>query len=252
MAPSPLRLQSMNSEVGSSQSLPSSPRPLERYAVPEIPRWEDLRLAQSSSATPTSMDRSYVMMTSNSGNDNVPYPTDPALLNERAWDQSHGQHAELEAMRRQQQMVYELERSRMRDRASRHEQMQREDSRAESSSSPSRIPTRKVPQHKVYLINCKHCDLFLTDRGMKAVLLLKPHITLYSTDAVPTNCSPVYPSHSFFGGFTQNEPPVERTCDCLTQSLGCHGCGATVGYNIVAPCARCTSNVAKHQRGSNG
>lgn len=99
----------------------------------------------------------------------------------------------------------------------------------------------------------------------QAVLLLKPNIILFSTDASPVNASPAWPTE----GVTPNpdtdladfdpsglpappqEPPVERTCDCLTSSLACHGCGATVGYHIVQPCARCTASVAKHQRSAN-
>ncbi|CBQ70523.1 conserved hypothetical protein [Sporisorium reilianum SRZ2] len=110
----------------------------------------------------------------------------------------------------------------------------------------------KESQHKVYLLNCKHCGNFLSDRGMKAVLLLKPNITLYSTDIVPSTCGPFFGGSTFHGGMDSNEPPVERTCQCLTQSLGCYGCGAQVGYNIISPCARCTSSVMKHSRSSNG
>ncbi|EEB88242.1 hypothetical protein MPER_14035, partial [Moniliophthora perniciosa FA553] len=29
--------------------------------------------------------------------------------------------------------------------------------------------------------------------------------------------------------------PPPRTCECLTQTLCCHGCGSTVGYMIVIP-----------------
>lgn len=113
---------------------------------------------------------------------------------------------------------------------------------------PQRRSTRIPNQHRVYLINCKSCGHFLTDRGMKAVLLLRPHITLYSTDAIP-NCGPLYPADQVP---VPSEPVLERTCNCLTQSLGCYGCGAAVGYHIVSPCSRCTNSVAKHQRSSNG
>ncbi|KDN45094.1 hypothetical protein K437DRAFT_278511 [Tilletiaria anomala UBC 951] len=241
----------------SDSSSPFSSRLLDRYAVPAIPRWEDLRSGAASSlsnrsANPPSFQRSYYPTSA----DNSAAPE--ISLTEQSLDHFYRQSIEAEAIRRQQQMVYELERARMRERALRSEHSQMEDVRTDSTSAPAGRASspsrslRKSPQHKVYIINCKHCDLFLTDRGMKAVLLLKPHITLYSTDAMPTNCSPIYAPRTFLGGFASLEPPVERTCDCLTQSLGCHGCGATVGYNIVAPCARCTSNVAKHQRGSNG
>ncbi|KAJ9477598.1 hypothetical protein PHBOTO_001173 [Pseudozyma hubeiensis] len=110
----------------------------------------------------------------------------------------------------------------------------------------------KESQHKVYLLNCKHCGNFLSDRGMKAVLLLKPNITLYSTDIVPSTCGPFFGGSAFHGGVDSSEAPVERTCQCLTQSLGCYGCGAQVGYNIISPCARCTNSVMKHSRSSNG
>ncbi|PWN47355.1 hypothetical protein IE53DRAFT_321365 [Violaceomyces palustris] len=122
---------------------------------------------------------------------------------------------------------------------------------SQSSSSSSSSSSREQ-QHKVYLLNCKHCGNFLSDRGMKAVLLLKPNITLFSTDAAPTTCGPLYSPSRFSGGADPSEPPLERTCDCLTQSLGCYGCGAQVGYNIVSPCSRCTNSVIKHQRSSNG
>lgn len=125
----------------------------------------------------------------------------------------------------------------------------RQDTVAQPAPSP---PVLRDAQHKVYLLNCKHCGNFLSDRGMKAVLLLKPNITLYSTDIVPTTCGPYFSSSTFHGGMDPTEPPVERTCECLTQTLGCYGCGAQVGYNIISPCARCTNSVMKHQRSSNG
>lgn len=112
-------------------------------------------------------------------------------------------------------------------------------------------PPRDV--HQVYLLNCKSCGNFLTDRGMRAVLLLKPHVTLFSTDVMPTTCGPLYPpSQTFPSTASSSEAHVERTCECLTQTLGCYGCGAQVGYHIVSPCIRCTASVTGSQRGSNG
>lgn len=116
---------------------------------------------------------------------------------------------------------------------------------------PQTTQTTSSQQHRVYLINCKSCGTFLTDRGMKAVLLLRPHITLYSTDAMP-NCGALHAPSRLAEPSAPHEPIVERTCDCLTQSLGCYGCGNAVGYHIVSPCQRCTNSVAKHQRSSNG
>jgi hypothetical protein len=43
-----------------------------------------------------------------------------------------------------------------------------------------------------------------------------------------------------------------RTCECLTQTLWCHGCGTGVGYMIVVPCIRCTSSTTVNNRTTNG
>jgi FAM72 protein len=256
-----LRPQSSLPSLHDAATSASSSRTLDRFAVPAIPRWDELRSdgngRSASPEFPPSYPAQSLHRPLSRTNERL---TPPAPAYRTASDLSMGEstmdfhgrsRAELEALYRQQQMTSELERARMRDRALRSEQMHMEHP-VSSRPSPRASSPRKLPQHKVYLINCKHCDLFLTDRGMKAVLLLKPNITLYSTDSIPTNCSPLYPPSPFLTGNSHHGPPVERTCDCLTQTLGCHGCGAPIGYNIVAPCARCTSSVAKHQRGSNG
>ncbi|CAH7688280.1 FAM72 protein-domain-containing protein [Phakopsora pachyrhizi] len=104
--------------------------------------------------------------------------------------------------------------------------------------------------HRVHLLSCAHCGCFVSDRGMKAVLLLRPSITLFSTDGMPYNCGPVYQDgHEDNYGSSE---PVERTCDCLTQSMGCYGCGNTIGYHIICPCSRCVDSVSKHRRAANG
>lgn len=111
---------------------------------------------------------------------------------------------------------------------------QHHDITAHRTPSPSLAhptPRRSEPHHRVYVLRCSHCDSFLSDRGMRAVLLLKPHITLFSTDVAPVNCGPLY-------GSQDDEPDcaeekVERTCECLTQSLGCFSCGNTVGCRLI-------------------
>lgn len=45
---------------------------------------------------------------------------------------------------------------------------------------------------------------------------------------------------------------ASRTCECLTQTLWCHGCGNSVGYMIVVPCVRCTSSMTVTNRTTNG
>ncbi|KAG9126686.1 hypothetical protein FRC07_002379 [Ceratobasidium sp. 392] len=166
------------------------------------------------------------------------------------------------------------------------------------------VPPAPVTGHKVYVLDCKSCGTFLSNRGMKAVLLLRPNIALFSTDAMPVNCSPqptggqhtsndqcdrhpqdithlvqearpVSPVREqveevlyarFFlpvkreavgkhsetllpersadlatGAYPTPTQSLPRTCECLTQTLSCHGCGAGIGYMIVTPCARCTA-----------
>ncbi|KAF8210387.1 hypothetical protein K438DRAFT_2011791 [Mycena galopus ATCC 62051] len=115
-------------------------------------------------------------------------------------------------------------------------------------------PPPPVP-HKVWILDCKSCGTFLTNRGMKAVLLLRPNVALYSSDALPLHCSAsssealrpaaACPSSSTHRG-------GGRTCECLTQTLCCHGCGSAIGYMIVIPCARCTSSISTTNRATNG
>ncbi|KIY66893.1 hypothetical protein CYLTODRAFT_444406 [Cylindrobasidium torrendii FP15055 ss-10] len=110
------------------------------------------------------------------------------------------------------------------------------------------------PAHKVWILDCKGCGTFLTNRGMKAVLLLRPNLALYSSDALPINCSAYTYNADALRPPTCHAPPAgpPRTCECLTQTLCCHGCGSPVGYMIVIPCARCTSSASASSRTTNG
>ncbi|KAJ7497405.1 ubiquitin-related domain-containing protein [Mycena latifolia] len=126
--------------------------------------------------------------------------------------------------------------------------------------------------HKVFILDCK-CGTFLTNRGMKvtvplrlvvlsfisltlqAVLLLRPNVALYSSDALPVNCSAYTSNPQVLRPATtcpssSAHPP--RTCECLTQTLCCHGCGNNIGYMIVIPCVRCTSSISTTNRATNG
>ncbi|KAF7975039.1 hypothetical protein HWV62_10521 [Athelia sp. TMB] len=77
---------------------------------------------------------------------------------------------------------------------------------------------------------------------MKAVLLLRPNVSLFSTDALPINCSTfsskpdasIPPPPSTSGAYNTG-PSSDRTCECLTQTLCCHGCGGMIGYMVVSP-----------------
>ncbi|PPQ97383.1 hypothetical protein CVT26_006617 [Gymnopilus dilepis] len=117
---------------------------------------------------------------------------------------------------------------------------------------PVNLPPPSIA-HKVWILDCKTCGSFLTNRAMKAVLLLRPNVSLYSSDVLPANCS----------AYSSNPEVVQtplaskahgssRTCECLTQSLCCHTCGTAVGYMIVVPCTRCTSSVSASNRVTNG
>ncbi|KAJ7045625.1 hypothetical protein C8F04DRAFT_1065520 [Mycena alexandri] len=109
--------------------------------------------------------------------------------------------------------------------------------------------------HKVWILDCKSCGTFLTNRGMKAVLLLRPNVALYSSDALPVNCSAYTSNPNAIRPAaacpSSSAHPV-RTCECLTQTLCCHGCGSAIGYMIVIPCTRCTSSISTTNRATNG
>ena len=98
-------------------------------------------------------------------------------------------------------------------------------------------------------------SLMRADKLPQAVLLLRPNVPLYSTDALPINCSAYSPSPES-SSLCASSPPefssATRTCECLTQTLCCHGCGSAVGYTIVSPCRRCTSSISASQRATNG
>ncbi|KAJ7072229.1 hypothetical protein C8F01DRAFT_1103042 [Mycena amicta] len=132
------------------------------------------------------------------------------------------------------------------------------------------VPPQPSPPpvaHKVYILDCATCNIFLTNRGMKAVLLYgcgqgpsylapysclcRPSVALYSSDSLPVNCS-VYTSNPHALRPACSAAPTNRSCECLTQLLACHSCGASVGYMIVLPCARCTSSITTANRSTNG
>lgn len=121
------------------------------------------------------------------------------------------------------------------------------------------MSSNPAPQ-EVYILDCRSCGTFLTNRGMSAVLLLQPDVSLYSTDALPVNCSvspgspqlPPYQEDHI--SLSSNTCPsglpgaIPRTCECLTQTLCCHGCGSAVGYMVVIPCRRCCNSITPTDR----
>lgn len=54
-----------------------------------------------------------------------------------------------------------------------HSSSRTSDQNQPSTSSSSRNQSSGEQQHRVYLLNCKHCDNFLSDRGMKVSNLNK-------------------------------------------------------------------------------
>ncbi|KDR75790.1 hypothetical protein GALMADRAFT_122086 [Galerina marginata CBS 339.88] len=119
---------------------------------------------------------------------------------------------------------------------------------------PNPYPHPSPPiAHKVWILDCNTCDTFLTNRGMKAVLLLRPNVSLYSSDALPDNCSAYSSSPEALRPHRSNGSSSQsRTCECLTQTLCCHTCGSAIGYMIVLPCTRCTSSISATNRATNG
>lgn len=115
---------------------------------------------------------------------------------------------------------------------------------------PLSAPTHPIA-HKVWILDCRTCATFLTNRGMKAVLLLRPNVSLYSTDALPANCSAYSTNPDALRCPPCRPPGAPRSCECLTQTLCCHTCGTSIGYMIVVPCSRCTSVTASN-RATNG
>lgn len=71
----------------------------------------------------------------------------------------HHQQLEHERLRQRERMVRERERER-------EEQLIRSHSRHQQQHQSSQRPSGEQ-QHRVYLLNCKHCGNFLSDRGMK-------------------------------------------------------------------------------------
>jgi len=118
---------------------------------------------------------------------------------------------------------------------------------------PNYGPIPPLPAaHQVWILDCKSCGTFLTNRGMKGVLLLLPDVSLYSTDALPINCSAYSTNPDALKPSLSRPRSDSRTCECLTQTLCCHGCGSAVGYMIVIPCSRCTSSMTASNRSTNG
>ncbi|KAI6123833.1 FAM72 protein-domain-containing protein [Pisolithus croceorrhizus] len=115
---------------------------------------------------------------------------------------------------------------------------------------PPSAPTQPIA-HKVWILDCRTCSTFLTNRGMKAVLLLRPNVSLYSTDALPANCSAYSTNPDALRCPPCRPFGAPRTCECLTQTLCCHTCGTSIGYMIVVPCPRCMS-VTANNRATNG
>lgn len=54
-------------------------------------------------------------------------------------------------------------------------------------------------------------------------------------DMHPEKATPERSADMASGAHPSSNQPLPRTCECLTQTLSCHGCGAGIGYMIVAP-----------------
>ncbi|KAI8918764.1 FAM72 protein-domain-containing protein, partial [Entophlyctis helioformis] len=76
-------------------------------------------------------------------------------------------------------------------------------------------------------ISCRHCNVIVCKRGMKAILLADTNVELFSTDSPP------------FGVQLVLEDYVTRNCQCRIRDVACLGCGNVVGYHVTQPCGSC-------------
>lgn len=74
---------------------------------------------------------------------------------------------------------------------------------------------------------CRHCQITVCRRGMRAILLADTTVELYSTDAPPCRVSLVADDYT-----TAN-------CACRIRDIACNGCGNVVGYHVTQPCDAC-------------
>jgi hypothetical protein len=63
----------------------------------------------------------------------------------------------------------------------------------------------------VCVLDCKHCDMEVCRRGMKAILLADMNVELFSTDAPP------------YGVQLVNEDYRTRNCFCRIRDVACLG-----------------------------
>ncbi|KAJ8457064.1 hypothetical protein ONZ51_g11754 [Trametes cubensis] len=142
-------------------------------------------------------------------------------------------------------------------------------------------PPPPIP-HKVWILDCKTCGTFLTNRGMKAVLLLRPNVPLYSTDALPINCSAFSPLPEQPSSTSSHAPSLSVSSTGSSSSYVSAGASSTrssisgpssgyqpgdpvppsatsperppsrTWYMIVSPCQRCTSSITANNRSTNG
>ncbi|KAI8809697.1 FAM72 protein-domain-containing protein [Cladochytrium replicatum] len=74
---------------------------------------------------------------------------------------------------------------------------------------------------------CRHCQVIVCKRGMKAILLADTNVELYSTDSPPSGVALV------------NDDYITRNCHCRIRDVACLGCGNVVGYHVTQPCETC-------------
>lgn len=78
----------------------------------------------------------------------------------------------------------------------------------------------------VLLLACEECGTTVSERGVQVVLVADPQSSLFSTD-IPTEA------------LREGDHRMIPTCDCYARTVHCAGCGSTVGYHVLRPCAVC-------------
>ncbi|KAG8451378.1 hypothetical protein GDO86_003545 [Hymenochirus boettgeri] len=80
----------------------------------------------------------------------------------------------------------------------------------------------------VSVLHCRFCEQVLSNRGMKAQLLVGTDLDMFSTDIPPTKAVDFVGNCYFL-----------EACRCKLKMTACLKCGNEVGYHVVVPCQQC-------------
>eukprot|EP00842_Homolaphlyctis_polyrhiza_P000274 jgi/Hompol1/1247/HPOL_001763-RA len=100
-------------------------------------------------------------------------------------------------------------------------------------------------------ISCRHCNVLVCKRGMKAILLADTNYCCrHSESLYSSNVSPnVNDVNAQVELYSTDLPPFgvqlvlddyqTRNCQCRIRDVACLGCGNVLGYHVSQPCESC-------------